>query len=1623
MSAPVAATPATTNEAAPPSASHTSARVKNADGVGERRTLDHVPPPGTDSGLTGAARIVPLAGFEAGGLDAVWAQWGAAGGDVLLVGQRPFAEVSAQAAFDDTGALSGHVDMLAAISLMGLPVATATWRVAGWAPPSRLASPTVTVSGATLDVDLTAVEADVTVEVLPAFQSHRTDNGLAVQLPHDALGDVALPDGLGLTPRIAELLGGLLGMEVADVTALRADLAEATPAAPRGKRADTEVVGANIPPEQGPTASPHRAPPEQPRGQGAAPPSAGAATEFVEAEAERAAPPPTAELLMPPAPSHLTPAASARAATVTAGARNSASAATDLPSAEETVDDARGAVTEPAAETAARAREDLTAALGERAAPSPEIVELCARIRVAIHEQRPVDEDELTSADPSAAAQAAGSTVSTSVEGQVTQVEDSYSSLANPPVGTPELTPTPVVAPTSAVPAMGPAAASAAPDPIAAQDLSLDADVAATDARIAESGIDTRVTREIPDGDFAAAREASGELEQLAEQTPAELAAEQSAAIQSAQADMATLQRQAVAALREARGGTVHDVSDGSSAAVQSEEQTREAVSLRAQAIFDTAQTRVTTMLDPLTHTAMANWNAGLARLSQEFRDALAQVQRWIDERHAGVGGFVTGLGDAVFGLPSWVIRAYNDAEREFGDGICDLLLAISRDVNSVVAAAQATISQARDDIDAAFTAMEAEFPEWAARERTRFSGMLDGLQRQATDAQTGFVRDVSRAALDAVAQTQAAVEAHRDAARGVLGRVVAAIEGFIDDPVTAIIDGLLRLVGIPPADFWALVARIQEVAADIADDPENFINNMTAGVRQGFEQFFDGFGTHVLSGLWTWLFSGLNTPIPLPRDFSAASLFNFALQLMGITWPRVREILVEHIGAENVELIEAAWELVTLLMERGPEGIVEMLREALDPEDLVQVILEAAVEYLVETLIQQVVVRVVGMLNPVGAVAQAIDMIYQVCAWIFRNAARIFRFVEAIVNGMADVIAGNIGGLANAVEQALASLIPPVIDFLAGLMHLSGLPDEVAAVIARLQGEVYAVMDQIIGALAERGRALLESLGLGSEDDDAGDSVTDDELGTTVRFSAEHESHRLWVDVAGSQATVMMASTPTPLEAKIASWGDQVANQNPASTPAPANPMTPATHAAASADLNALVAALAQADVLADQLAPSYSAAQQGTSDGQEPPSDTALVSQQRRISELIRSLLQHFGEEGGREAYLLDISAQLPIHARVLRDAFYAHLAPRVERVKLLNDGNDSSLWPGGVPASTAAASTAYVNSAATHELLLPYFENAPGERSAHTSAFRAYALVSEESHGVRDTFRESYGNAIRDVLIQQATTRLTGEAQIHPKDRQERLAQINAITFDASGRGGGSLSLPNDRAPEHYRYMPQDISTTESGGTRITTYRTETGQTFKASTTVNELLTYSDQTILGKNLRKMKIGRGVTQTPAGFVMGEGFHRSHLIADMFGGSGASDSQNVIMASPRYNIAEMGGMESRIREVVVPKDNGVEVDEGQYVHFDMTVSAKLGSVPDLDLLAALKEQIMDTSQKYDLERDVQDRIIANINANEPEEDLIRAVQVDYDWTFLAPAKGHDKDFIGQDVWLYLNGG
>ena len=82
-------------------------------------------------------------------------------------------------------------------------------------------------------------------------------------------------------------------------------------------------------------------------------------------------------------------------------------------------------------------------------------------------------------------------------------------------------------------------------------------------------------------------------------------------------------------------------------------------------------------------------------------------------------------------------------------------------------------------------------------------------------------------------------------------------------------------------------------------------------------------------------------------------------------------------------------------------------------------------------------------LFNPVGAILKAIEAIYNIFKWVFDNAARIFTLIETIVNGIGDILSGNIAGMATAIENALTMLIAPIVDFFAELVGLGDLPQK----------------------------------------------------------------------------------------------------------------------------------------------------------------------------------------------------------------------------------------------------------------------------------------------------------------------------------------------------------------------------------------------------------------------------------------------------------------------------------------------------------------------------------------------------------------------------------------------------
>jgi hypothetical protein len=834
---------------------------------------------------------------------------------------------------------------------------------------------------------------------------------------------------------------------------------------------------------------------------------------------------PAVKLHMKEPPAGPSAATKRRIAAVQSRARGKATAHGSLPTAAKQVGDAQKAVTPPDAERLAAARAQLIATV--HAAPSPEILKLADDIRRAIRERRPPDEDALAKAEPAKEATAAGNELNASVKDEAKKVEDNYGSLNTPAQAAPAQAGEPLPAQPAAAPTPGINAAAAVPDAVPAKNVSLDMDAEATRKQAHDAGMNKPAAALVKSGPVAEAREAQGELDEAAKQDPAEVLAKQKEALAKADADMGALQMQALQALTASRTGTVAKTTDRQKGVVGSEEQMRTQSGADAKTAFDAAQAQVQGLLKPLVPTAMDKWEAAKIRLTAQFKDELKIVKDRVDERHSGVGGFFLGLKDAVAGLPDWATDAYDRAENDFAEGVIAKLTEISVEVNSVIKACETIIEQARTRIHEIFAALPASLQTWAAQEQGKFDTQLNKLGHEVAAARDGFNKDITQRAAEAVDEVRAEIAELRKKAGGLVGRIVDAVKRFVDDPAKFIIEGLLELLGISPPAFWAVVAKIKKVINDIINDPVGFANNLLKGIGQGFSQFFDNFAEHMIRGFLSWLLGDLKD-VQIPKDISVKSIITFFLQLMGITWPNIRKILAKKIGEKNVALIEKVYSLISMLMDQGPQGIYEMIKDKLDPQSIVDQVVQMAVDYMVTAIAKQVAVRVALLFNPAGAILQAIEAIYRVLKWVFQNAARIFTLIETIVNGLADIIAGNVGGFAKAVERGLEMLIAPVLGFIADYFSLGDLPQKVAKQIKSFREWILAKIEAGFDWLIEKGKVLLAALGIGGKDKDKKTEkgrAGEEDIGKKISFTAGSHQHNLWVEGEGASLQIVVAS------------------------------------------------------------------------------------------------------------------------------------------------------------------------------------------------------------------------------------------------------------------------------------------------------------------------------------------------------------------------------------------------------------------------------------------------------------------------------------------------------------------
>ncbi len=850
-----------------------------------------------------------------------------------------------------------------------------------------------------------------------------------------------------------------------------------TPAAAPGETASAEVAAPSAAPAAAaaPSASAAAGAAAAPAAVAAAPGAAAAGG----AEGAKAAPVAAGEQGGPAAAAAQS---EALLAPTKAAIRNRAAAQTRHPHADTTVGSAEAAAVHPGVAARGAAAHATAAAV---AAVNPGQLEaehfkqaLRQRVQQAM---KSGTEAESESALKTETAEAVGSSVRQ-------ELKDQRQTASGPMAQAAATPPQPGQFPQPAAPAMQAPEAGAAPAPVAAP----------TPPAIAPEQLDTSADRNEVDAKLGEAQLKPAQLAKSSDPNVSGIAAAREAAVQHSEASAAATRAadaqsraavhaeagagigQGLASMSHARSGSMGRAGAHQLATKQRNEQKRQEITEKLNGIQQRARTDIDAILNEMETGAAVQFEAGLKRAIDAFeaerRKLEERARRERSEEWGKRGGWLGALIGYYANLGSDAVeQAIAGARNAFDRVVSETIDTVAAFVGQKLAAAKARAAEGRAEADAEVAKLPADLRGIGREARAQVEGAFQQLDEAIDSRRDAVVDKLSQSYAQARSDMEARAQAFRDDNKSWWDRVKEAVVGFVK-AVLQIKDMLL-----------SLLAKAAGVIGAILDDPIGFLGNLVAGVKLGLQNFVSNILTHLKAGLMSWLFGTLaSAGIQMPSSFGLKEIIGLILQILGLTYANIRARAVRLLGEPLVANLEKAAEVFKVLITEGPAGLWRLLLEKL--EALKERVLGQIMQMLTVEVIKAGVIWLIGLLNPASAFIKACKAIYDIVMFFVERGRQIIELVNAILDSMAAIAAGNLAKMAAGIEGALAKMVPVVIGFLASLLGLGNISEKVKEIIEKIQEPVNQAIDWLIGkavGLAKAaGQAVTSMFGKKEKDD-----------------------------------------------------------------------------------------------------------------------------------------------------------------------------------------------------------------------------------------------------------------------------------------------------------------------------------------------------------------------------------------------------------------------------------------------------------------------------------------------------------------------------------------------------------
>ncbi len=366
-------------------------------------------------------------------------------------------------------------------------------------------------------------------------------------------------------------------------------------------------------------------------------------------------------------------------------------------------------------------------------------------------------------------------------------------------------------------------------------------------------------------------------------------------------------------------------------------------------------------------------------------------------------------------------------------------------------------------------------------------------------------------------------------------------VDGDLAGAAWTFFSNVLALIGIPPDLVVRILAKAATAVGSILTDPIGFLLNLVSAAVQGFAQFFENIGSHLLDGVAGWLFGAVaEAGLTLPTDLSFASIIGFVFQILDITIDRVFSRLALQVGPEVVANLRGAldvatgvWSWVVILVNEGPAGLWEDLQEQLS--GLWSTVLQSAVTWISEVVITQSVLWLASFVDISGitAIVNTLIAIYRAVESAAAYLNDMLLIVDRFLDGVVGIAEGDLDQAAGFMENALARTLPVAIGFLAYQCGLGNVGSHVRELVEAVREMVNAGLDWLIERAITMGRAVLDLARRGVA------AVREWWRARKVFRTASGEEHTLDFEGGESGAELMIASSRRPYRTFLEGLGD----------------------------------------------------------------------------------------------------------------------------------------------------------------------------------------------------------------------------------------------------------------------------------------------------------------------------------------------------------------------------------------------------------------------------------------------------------------------------------------------------